>query len=282
MSRIFKRLHSHIKPNWGIVLSGVLPFFTRTDMPKQATELEKALAHYLKNGHVDDNEVLMDDHGEERDTEVEIAILPGYHASNLDDMYIQIGSNNRVGNDMIADVNLKRFFELVNVHPRDVLTEEDLSMKPAEIQPYYSNAYRDHLNHCNAAHLKGYLELLTDFEIDTSRPAMCSAETARALMINASYGGVPIIAGRAWVSDIMKLDFDKPIRIAGKYQVGIYQNCNGAGHMEANECEAFEMKLHRGDLFVCATKGWTPDQTFGFVGSYYKLELSTAMELTPA
>lgn len=251
-------------------------------MPKQATELEKSLAHYLKHGDVDDNEVLMDEHQNERDAEVEIAILPGYHASNLDDMYIQIGANKRVGNDMIADANLKRFFELINVHPSDVLTEEDLSMKPAEVQPYYGNDYRDHLNQRNAEHLKGYLDLLTDFTVDPSRPAMCSSQTARDLMINASYGGVPIIAGRAWASDILNLDFDKPVRIAGKYQIGIYQNMNGAGHMECNECDAFEMKLRRGDLFVCATKGWTPDQTFGFVGSYYKLELSSAKELVPA
>lgn len=239
-------------------------------MKKQTTALEKALQDYLRAGVPVPDEFL---DSEEIHTEVEIGILPGYSKSNLDDMWIQQINNRRLGFHLMPGENLARFFQLLNVHPRDVLEEHHLRMTPAEQEPYWGDDARDSVNSRNADLLQQMLKLLVDFEVDSSRPALCSNETARIIYDNASYGGYPLIAGYARVSDILELDFGAPVKIGGRFQIGIHDSANGSGHMESCVCQSFEMKLERGDLIALPTKGWTPNAVYGFVHGYYQLQI---------
>lgn len=237
---------------------------------KKATQLELALQDYLKNG-VPMPDEFCETH--QIHTEVEIGILPGYSNSKLDDMWIQQTHNARLGFHLLPGENLRRFFQLLNVHPRDVLVEADLRITPAAQESYWGDDVRGAVNQRNVELLNQMLTLLVDFEVDGSRPALCSNETAKCIYENVSYGGYPLIAGFARVSDILELDFDAPITIDGKFQIGIHNSVNGSGHMESSECQGFQMKLDRGDLIVLRTKGWAPDSVYGFVGSFYQLNL---------
>ena len=247
------------------------------------TSLETALAHYLKTG--EQSNVLLNamEDGDEIHAMVEIAIVPDLSKSSLDGVWINYTRNSRLGMNLEPGENLTRFFTFLNVHPRDVLTKEDLSMTPVEEESRLSNSYRDAMNRQNGQAVKQLIDLLTGFEIDPTRPALCTAEIVRIILENTGgYGGYPLIAGWARMSEIMELDFSKPVRIDGLYQVGIHDNVNGCGHMESANISQLELNLARGDLIVCNTKGYTPNSTFDFVGRYYRLELSTARETSLA
>lgn len=215
-------------------------------------------------------------------TLIEIAILPGYSKSNLDDMWIQALNNTRLGAPFYPDENFKRFFEVMNVHPRDVLRDCHFEFKPMPVEPYYDEAYRVSQNRSNSAIVSKYFELLNDFEIDSTRPGLCDPETARVVLENAGYGGFPLIAGYATCEEILALDFSKPICLNGNFQIGIWDTLNGSGHAESASKGPFHLNLNRGDLMVLRTKGWTPDDSCGFVGRYYRLELSNSKELIAA
>lgn len=239
---------------------------------QQPNAYERALAEYLKNG-TPFPEAMLDE--PEIHQQVEIGILPGYSKSNLDDMWINAVRNDRVGWHLFPDANLKRFFEVLNVHPRDVFHQGHLYMAPCKPAPYFNDSFRDSVNATNAKQMTDMLDLLSKFQTDPGRPAMVSGDTARAIYENA-WGGYPLIAGYARISDVLRLDFDQSIQLAGRYQVGIYDSLNGSGHMESAECPPFSMALARRDLIVMVTKGWTPMQTFDFVGKFYEFELSNA------
>lgn len=239
-------------------------------MKNKPAAIETALKDYLKSGVPIPDEYL---NSEAIHTEVEIGILPGYAKSNLDDMWIQRINNNRLGFHLMPGENLTRFFQLLNVHPRDVLDESHLRITPAAHEPYWGDESRGAINHQNAGLLQQMLKLLVDFEVDSARPALCSSETARVIYDNAAYGGYPLIAGFARVSDIVGLDFSAPIKIGGRFQIGIHDSMNGSGHMESCECQSFEMKLERGDLIAMRTKGWAPDSVYGFVRGHYQLQI---------
>jgi len=254
-------------------------------MPKTPTSLEKGLNDYLKSSDGNYPDAIIDaiaelDNGDSDaiHEQVEIAILPGYAKSNLDDMWIQNMNNLRLSASMYPDENLHRFFTVMNVHPREVLTTEHLTVEVARPGGHVTQDYAEWANRMNFDIVKKYFDLIANFKTDASRPPLCDAETMRIIYDNAGYGGVPIMAGWARISDILDLDFNKNILISGQYQVGIYDTMNGSGHMESATASPFSMKLDRGDLMVLSTKGWTPNHTFGFVGRYYQLDLSTVKE----
>ncbi len=249
-------------------------------MKRQPSALENALADYLKTGNkIAISELCEDEYGYENPEVlhemVEIAILPGYARSNLDEMWIQTMNNTRLDVSMYPDDNLQRFFKLMNVVPSQVFDKSDLGITVATPMLNISADYAKWVNKQNFDIIKKYFDMMTEFELDASRPALCDAETVRAIIDNTGYGGVPIIAGLARVSEILELDFTQEIQIAGEYQVGIWDTMNGSGHMESGTAAPFAMKLDRGDLFVLKTKGYTPDESCGFVRKYYRLELAT-------
>ena len=119
-------------------------------MPKSPSMLEKAVANFFKTGtpiteyfyqneriYIDENDI------EWAEESVEIAILPGYSTSNLDAMWIQSMDNSRLGANLYPDENLKRFFTIMNVHPRDVLTSTHF-----EFTHLSSNEPHLDLNYC--------------------------------------------------------------------------------------------------------------------------------------
>ena len=253
-------------------------------MPKQATHLEVALGQYLETGirPIALRHYESESEGREDDM-VEIAVVPDRNRSYLDDLWISDITNSRLGATLQPGENLNRFFRFINLHPRDVITSNHLAMTPVPQELGFDDSYRAYMNRDNANIVRQYLDLLTsDFVVDSTRAPLCSPETATTIMDNASYGGYPLIAGWARVGEILALDFDKPLTISGKYQIGIYNSANGSGHMESADPTPFQMQLNRRDLIVCSTMGWTPDGTFGFVPRYYRLELATSKELACA
>jgi hypothetical protein len=253
-------------------------------MQKPASSLEKAVANYFRTGvsieqyMCQSDDVHIDEFAEEW---VEIAILPGYSTSNLDAMWIQSINNSRIGAGLYPDENLKRFFSVMNVHPRDVLTSTHFDFTPVSSNELHLDLdYCKWLNKRNSEVISKYFDLLNDFEVDKNRPALCDVKDATAIIDNASHGGWPLIAGYAKVSEILSLEFEKEIVIDGNFQVGIWDNVNGSGHCELAKKGPFTMKLERGDFIGLATQGWTPDHSCGFVHRYYQFALSNAKSST--
>lgn len=256
-------------------------------MAKKPSYLEIGLSNYLKNVHSDEVIGLFECDSDAIHQEVEIGILFDGHKHSKDALWIEPTESQRVGANLRPGLGLRKFFEMVNVHPRDVITSAMLELKPAEsdgnfMSSYMSPSYRDHLNRQGAEIVKGYLDLLTDFVEDISRPAICSPEMTRIILENTCYGGIPLIAGRARISDVMKLDFTKPIVIGGKYEVGIHNYMNGSGHTETDKAVQFTRMLDPKELMVLTTWGHTPDDCCGFSSGYYKLELANAVEVAKA
>ena len=245
------------------------------------THLEDALSHFLKTGEVQAILADQDEH-ELKHQMVELAVMPGYSKSNADALWIHATSNQRLGFHLTPGEQLKRFFELVNVHPRDVITSSHMTYTPERDTAMFGEDYINWLNRENAKSVKELMDLVSCFAVDQARPPLCKAETALAILENA-WGGLPMIAGWASALEILNLDLSKPVTVGGHYQVGIYDFLNGSGHMESDIPPQFTMNLAAGDLVVLATKSrWTPDTSCGFVNRYYRLQLETQKALVPA
>lgn len=206
-------------------------------------------------------------------TQIEIGVIPGYAKTNLDAIWMSSMNDRRLGANYFPDENLTGFFTLMNVSPMDVLNSDDFKVVPVKKETYYGEAYRLSCNQRSAQIIAGYFDLLNNFSIDTSRPALCTPEDAR-MVLDSSAGGYPVIGGYLTVEEILAINFDKPVSLSGKFQVGIWDSMNGRGWMESGTEQESVFNLARGDLFVYRTKGWTPDDSFGFVRRFYKLELA--------
>lgn len=251
-------------------------------MRRNPTYLETGLSDYLRgtaSAAADDLLLRALADNEELDVDVEIAVIPGYSKSDLDAMWISNLNNARLGCQLEPGPNLHRFFELLNVHPRDVFTGDMLSVVPAEVAPHLDDHYRQWINQCNFTHVRGYFDLIETFKVNEARIPLCTPDLAREVIQNATYGGVPVISGFMKMKDVMSLDFEHPIQLSGRYQMGIWDNVNGSGHMESATETPFELKLDKGDLMVWQTQGWTPDQSCGFVRRFYTLNLSTVQAI---
>jgi len=244
-------------------------------MRKQITNIERLVSDYLLYGSrvALDKEIENEWDNEVSCTQIEIGLIPGYATTNLDDIWMTSMNDRRLGANYFPDENLTRFFTLMNVSPMDVLDSDDFKVEPAKKEPYYGDSYRLSCNQRSAQIITAYFELLNNFSIDTSRPALCTPEDAR-MVLDSSAGGYPVIAGFISVEDILAIDFDKPVALSGKFQVGIWDSMNGSGWMESGTEQESVFNLNRGDLFVYRTKGWTPDDSCGFVRRFYKLELA--------
>lgn len=244
------------------------------------THMEAALAHYLKTGEL--SEVLAE--ADDRDLMhcmVEVAVIPGYSKSDCEAMWIHATSSQHLAFHLTPGENLARFFSLVNVHPRDVLTSNDMSFLPRKCEGQSDASYVAWSNRENAESVKQLIDMVVAFQVDETRPALCSPDTARAVLDNC-WGGIPMIAGWASASEILRLDLNHPTHIAGHYQAGIWDWVNGSGHMESDKPPEFSMQLSRGDVVVLGTKSrWTPDHSCGFVNRFYRLQLQSqrAVEL---
>jgi hypothetical protein len=248
-------------------------------MTQHISSIEKALNQFLKGEGPAPCE---EQFGDSIHEEIEIGVVPGLSKSTLDGLWLERTSNNRLGFPLKADNALRNFFSFINVHPRDVLKQEHLTMTPVSSEMYLDDNYRDTQNRWNSEQLNALLQILCDFKVDPTRPAICTAEIATIILDNACYGGYPLLAGYARVSDILAIDFNEPVSIDGKYAVGLWDNVNGSGHMEGNDCAKFTMKLNPGDLVVLKARGYAPDQSCGFVKSYYQLELENVRQLAEA
>jgi hypothetical protein len=252
-------------------------------MRKQITAIERMVAEYLRDGYCFElDEAIVNEYGNEVScTQIEIGLIPGYAKTNLDDIWMSSMNDRRLGANYFPDENLTRFFTLINMHPMHVLDSSDFKVVPAKKEPYYGDDYRLSCNQRSAQIIAAYFDLLNNFQIDSSRPALCNSDDARNILDN-SFGGYPVVAGFMSVQEILSLDFDKPVFLAGNFQVGIWDSLNGSGHMESGTAQRSEFNLARDDLFVYRSKGWTPDDSCGFVRRFYTLELANQSELQDA
>ena len=208
------------------------------------------VAEYLKDGYCFElDEAIVNECGNEVScTQIEIGLIPGYAKTNLDAIWMTSMNDRRLSANYFPDENLTRFFTLINVHPMDVLDSDDFKVEPAKKEPYYGNAYRLSCNQRSAQIIAAYFDLLNNFSIDTSRPALCTPEIARVLLDNSS-GGYPVIAGFVSVEEILAIDFDKPTTLSGKFQVGIWDSMNGSGHMESDYLQGCRQRMHDVSLY---------------------------------
>jgi hypothetical protein len=248
-------------------------------MRKQITAIERMVAEYLKDGsRAELDEAIDNEWGNEVScTQVELGLIPGYAKTNLDDIWMTSMNDKRLGANYFPDENLTRFFTLINMHPMHVLDSNDFKVEPAKKESYYGYEYMLSCNQRLASIIAAYFDLLNNFSVDSRRPALCTPEDAR-MVLDSSVGGYPVIGGFITVEEVLAIDFDKPVSLSGKYQVGIWNCNNGTGWMESGTELESVFNLARGDLFVCRTKGWTPDDSFGFVRRFYKLELANQSE----
>jgi hypothetical protein len=248
-------------------------------MRKQITAIERMVAEYLKDGTraALDIEIAKEYGNEVSCTQVEIGLIPGYAKTNLDDIWMTSMNDKRLGANYFPDENLTRFFTLINMHPMHVLDSNDFKVVPAKKESYYGYDYMSSCNQRSASIIAAYFDLLNNFSVDSSRPALCTPEDAR-MILDSSVGGYPVIGGFITVEDVLSIDFDKPVSLSGKYQVGIWNCHNDSGWMESGTELESVFNLARGDLFVYRTKGWTPDDSCGFVRRFYTLELANQSE----
>lgn len=246
------------------------------------THLEAALAQYLQTGELADSLIEADEH-ELQHCMVEVAVIPGYSKSNSDAMWIHATNNQNLAFHLTPGENLARFFTMVNVHPQDVLTAQDMAFSPRKCEPHLDDRYIAWANQQNADSVKQLIDMVTGFKLDETRPPICSADTARAILDNC-WGGIPMIAGWASVLEILNLDLSRPTKVAGHYQAGIWDWVNGSGHLESDNPPEFEIQISQGDIAILATKSrWTPDHSSGFVNRFYRLQLQSlhAVEKLP-
>ncbi len=218
------------------------------------------------------------------DEPVEIGYVPGLSKTNtLDAHWVHmLPPHARVGVHLEASPALGSFFELINVDPRQIFTDEDLKVQPCPPRepgdkwPAAQDAWSLSL-------LAGYLELCSFYRHDPARAQLLSVAAARRVYDNCTCGGVPMIAGYVSWREVMSLRRHQTIQISGRPQVGIHDNANGSGYLESVEIGdsetderpvTFNITASRGDFVALKTKGWSPDQSAGFARWTYSFDLT--------
>jgi hypothetical protein len=227
----------------------------------------------------------MDESGPEdliQHEKVLIGYVPGLEGGYVEDIMVQSAGISSDPISIIPDRKFENLLKFLNMSSKDykdmVRRRYDVDLESAS-DLTEGNDVRSYMAEEIAAQWRNL-----SVDSDASRAWTLDETEILTVLENATYGGVPIIAIRVPLKELLKTDLDQPIEISGVSDrkefggmIGVHDFVNGSGYVDNFKGKTFITEGKRGNWILPEKTGYGFDKAYGFVLSYLDANIKPGM-----